>query len=47
MRIGTRSKPVEGRDFACHWRKAGNMGGFASARSMALGRSEPAKRKRV
>ena len=32
-----------GREAASHWRKVGNMGGFAKGRSMALGLWEPEK----
>lgn len=35
--MGTWSEPVEGREVASHFLKAGNICGFANARSMTLG----------
>ena len=41
MTIGTWSEPVEGREVASQLLKAGNMCGFANARSMMLGICSP------
>ena len=41
MTIGTWSEPVEGREVAPQLLKAGNINGFAKARSMTLGICSP------
>ena len=41
MTIGTWFKPVEGRELASHLPQAGNMSGFAKARSMTPGLCSP------
>jgi len=45
--MGAWSDPVEGSNDASQERKAGNMGGLAKARSIALGLWVPVKANRV
>ena len=47
MTIGTWSEPVNGREVASQHLKAGNLCGFANARSMTLGLCSPDRGYRV